>query len=99
MKLKVGQAAADDLEGIWSYTVEHWSVEQVDNYLNGILDTFEDIVRDPMIGMAFGHVREGYLGLKVGSHIVFYRLDRTANAIGIIRVLHGRMDLVNRLTP
>lgn len=99
MKLKVRQAAAVDLEGIWSYTVEHWSVEQADTYLNVILDAFDAIVRDPAIGKEFGHVREGYLGLKVASHVVFYRLDRTANAIEIIRVLHGRMDLENRLDP
>ncbi len=99
MRLRVSQAAAVDLEGIWSYTVEHWSVEQADTYLNGILDAFDTIVRDPAIGMDFGHVREGYLGLKVGSHVVFYRLDLTANAIEIIRVLLGRMDLENRLTP
>lgn len=99
MKLKVSQAAADDLEGIWSYTVEHWSVEQADTYLNGILDAFDDIVHDPTIGKEFGHVREGYLGLKIGSHIVFYRLDRSVHAVEIVRVLHGRMDLENRLNP
>lgn len=99
MKLKVSQAATVDLEGIWSYTVEHWSVEQADTYLNAILDAFEDIVHSPAIGKDFGHVREGYLGLKVASHIVFYRFDRDAQVIEIIRVLHGRMDLENRLTP
>lgn len=99
MRMRISQAAAVDLEGIWSYTVEHWSVEQADTYLNGILDAFDAIVRDPEIGKDFGHVREGYLGLKVTSHIVFYRLDRGAHAVEIIRVLHGRMDLENRLTP
>lgn len=99
MRLRVSQAAAVDLEGIWSYTVEHWSVEQADAYLNGILDAFDDIVRDPAIGKDFGHVREGYLGLKVAAHIVFYRLESNAKAVEIMRVLHGRMDLENRLTP
>ncbi|MBL7939707.1 MAG: type II toxin-antitoxin system RelE/ParE family toxin [Flavobacteriales bacterium] len=99
MILKVSQAAADDLEGIWLYTVDRWSEEQADTYLNGILDVFDEIVHDPTIGKDFGQVREGYLGLKVGSHIVFYRLDHAANALEIIRVLHGRMDLENRLEP
>ncbi|HEY0976207.1 MAG TPA: type II toxin-antitoxin system RelE/ParE family toxin [Flavobacteriales bacterium] len=99
MKLKVSQAAADDLEDIWSYTAEHWSLEQADRYLGLILDAFDHIVHDPTIGKYFGHAREGYLGLKVGSHIVFYRPGRAANAMEIIRVLHGRMDLENRLTP
>ena len=99
MKLKVSQAAADDLEGIWSYTVEHWSIEQADRYLILILDAFDNIRHKRTFGKDFGHVREGYLGLKVGSHMIFYRLDHAANAIEIIRVLHGRMDLENRLTP
>lgn len=99
MRLRVSQAAAVDLEGIWSYTVEHWSVEQADAYVNGILDALDDIVRAPAIGKDFGHVREGYFGLKVVAHIVFYRLDSNTKAVEIIRVLHGRMDLENRLSP
>ncbi len=99
MKLKVSRAAADDLEGIWRHTVEHWSVEQADHYVSLILDAFDLILRDPEAGKDYGHVREGYLGLKVGSHLVFYRWDQAGKAIEIIRVLHGRMDLENRLKP
>lgn len=99
MRLKVSQAAADDLEEIWSYTVEHWSVEQADRYLNLILDAFDNIEHDPGTGRDFGHVREGYRGLKIASHIVFFRPANSSNAIEIIRVLHGRMDLDNLLTP
>jgi toxin ParE1/3/4 len=99
MKLRVSHAAADDLEGIWRYTVEHWSVEQADRYLGLILEAFDQLVRDPGIGKDFGHVREGYLGLKAGSHLIFYLLDEVQRTIEIIRVLHGRMDLEGRLSP
>lgn len=99
MRLKVGQAAADDLGDIWRYTVQHWSVEQADRYVNVILDGFELVLRDPGAGKDFGHVREGYRGLKTGSHLVFYRVDVAANVIKIVRVLHGRLDLENRLNP
>lgn len=98
MTLKVSRAASEDIEGIWLYTVEHWSVEQADRYVTLILDEFDHILRDPSIGKDFGHLREGYFGLKVGSHLIFYRQDKAANAIEIIRVLHGRMDLENRLS-
>jgi toxin ParE1/3/4 len=97
MRLKVSQAAADDLQNVWSYTVEHWSVEQADRYLNLILDAFDNVAHDPTTGKDFGHVREGYRGLKVGSHILFYQVDH--EVIEIIRVLHGRMDLENQLDP
>ncbi len=99
MKLSVSRAAADDLEGIWLYTVEHWSVEQADRYVTSILDAFDQIRRDPGAGKDLGHVREGYLGLKVEAHVVFYRPNHAARTIEIIRVLHGRMDLENRSNP
>ncbi len=97
MKLNVRRAATDDLKSIWLYTAEHWSVEQADLYVNLILDGFDHVLRDPSAGKDFGHVREGYFGLKVGSHLIFYRQDGVATAIEIIRVLHGRMDIEERL--
>lgn len=99
MKLKVSKAAADDLEGIWLYTLEHWSAEQADRCVSMILETFDQILRDPRAGKDFGHVRSGYCGAKAGSHLIFYRVNQADQAVEIIRVLHGRMDLENRLTP
>lgn len=99
MKLRVSKAAADDLEGIWQYTVEHWSVEQADRYLNLILDVFDQIQLAPRGGKDFGHVRKGYLAMRAGSHLIFYRLDDPDGVVEIIRVLHGRMDLDDRLAP
>ncbi len=99
MKLTVSRAATDDLEGIWLYTLDHWSVEQADRYVSLLLDAFDQILRDPDAGKDFGHVRDGYLGVKAGSHLIFYRLNEADQAVEIIRVLHGRMDLENRLNP
>ena len=97
MILKVSQAASDDMEGIWWYTVEHWSVEQADRYLNLIMDALDHILIEPKSGRDFGHVREGYMAMTAGSHLIFYRLERSGDAVEIIRVLHGRMDLETRL--
>lgn len=99
MSLRVSQAAADDLKDIWLYTVEHWSIEQADGYVGLILDGFDIILYDPAVGRDFSLVREGYLGLKVGSHLIFYRLDGAGAGLEVIRVLHARMDMENRLTP
>ncbi len=99
MKLKVSRAAADDLEGIWLYTVEHWSVEQADRYLGLILDAFDLILHDPKAGKDHKNVREGYLAMKAGSHLVFYKRNEAERTIEIIRVLHGRMDPESRLSP
>ncbi|WP_324556630.1 type II toxin-antitoxin system RelE/ParE family toxin [Agriterribacter sp.] len=34
---------------------------------------------------------------KVKSHLIFYRLIEKQNEIEIIRILHQRMDIENRL--
>lgn len=97
MRLKVSQAAAEDLENIWLYTAEHWSVEQADRYLGQITDGFEVILNDPTAGRDCGELRKGYRRTKVGSHLIFYRLDDKADAMEVIRVLHERMDIEGRL--
>ena len=99
MRLRVSQEAADDLENIWLYTVEHWSAEQADRYVRLLTGGFDLIRNDPTTGRDFGHVRKGYLGLTVGLHLIFYRLHEAGPTVEIIRVLHERMDIESRLRP
>lgn len=99
MELKVSQAAADDLESIWLYTIEHWSMEQADRYVNLILDGFDLIVNNPKDGRDFGHVRKGYFAANAGSHVIFYRTNEAVGEIEVVRVMHDRMDIENRLQP
>ena len=41
------------------------------------------------------HVRKGYQASKVKSHIIFYRILN--DTIEVIRILHERMEIKNRL--
>ena len=41
MKYKISQAASRDIENIWFYTIEKWSIEQADRYFNLIMDEIE----------------------------------------------------------
>ena len=99
MKLKVGRAAADDMEGIWLYTTEHWSMGQADRYLGLLMDGFEQIRIDPTCGREFAHVRPGYKALNIGAHVIFYRLADADQVVEVVRVLHERMDQENRVKP
>lgn len=45
----------------------------------------------------FGHVRAGYKALNIGAHMIFYRLVDADHVVEVIRVLHERMDIENRL--
>jgi toxin ParE1/3/4 len=98
MSYKISVQASEDIENIWLYTFENWSLEQADRYVNLIFDEIEYLVDNPNSGKDFNHIRNNYRCSKVKSHIIFYRLTDKQNNIEIIRVLHQRMDIENRLS-
>ena len=97
MGYKISAKAAEDLEDIWLYTFENWSLEQADRYLELIFNEIEYLSVNPSVGIDFGHVRKNYRRSKVKSHIVFYRYVESQSDIDIIRILHQRMDVETRL--
>ena len=96
-KYIINEKALDDINKIWIYTAETWSIEQADRYYNLILDEIEYIVDNFEMARDFGNVRKNYRCSKVKSHLVFFKKTKT-NEIEIIRVLHEKMDIENQLT-
>jgi toxin ParE1/3/4 len=96
MSFKISAKAAEDIRNIWLYTLEHWSKEQADRYVNLIFDEIEYLAANPFSGKDKSHIRKNYRCAKVKSHLVFYKIN-DENNIEIIRVLHQRMDIENRL--
>ena len=96
-KLKVvfHENAIEDLEEIWLYTFQNWSLEQADRYHNLIYKEIEFLAGKPETGKDFSHVREGYRSAKIRSHFIFYKYS--SSEIEIIRILHESMDIPNRL--
>jgi toxin ParE1/3/4 len=94
---KISHQATKDLENIWQYTFENWSIEQADKYINFILNELEHLADYPESGKDFHSIRQNYRYSKIKSHIIFYRISEFDGPIEIIRVLHERMDLENRL--
>ncbi|MGF1586563.1 MAG: type II toxin-antitoxin system RelE/ParE family toxin [Bacteroidales bacterium] len=88
--------AAEDLAEIWNYTFETWSEKQADNYYHMLLDSCQDIALDRVRGMKYEGLIVSVLGVKVGRHIIFYR-KAVNNKIEILRILHEKMDLKNRI--
>ena len=88
-RARLSPLAESDLEDIWSYTVENWSLEQAEHYHAGLVDAFEALVRGHKKGR-MADIREGYLKYAVGSHVIYYR--PAENGIDVIRILHQHMD-------
>ena len=93
----ISRKAGLDLEQIWLYTFEKWSVEQADRYFNLIMDEITYLAKNPESGKDYGKVRKGYFRSRIKSHIIFYKINRKREEIEIIRILHQRMDIEARL--
>lgn len=88
--------AVADLSGIWNYTCDKWSEKQADRYYAMLLQVCKKIAGKPTIGKKYDEVYIGLLGYKASQHIIFYRVV-AVKEIEIVRILHSRMDIANRI--
>lgn len=82
-------AATADIDAIWDYSAQTWGMDQAEAYV----DAFRDACLELASGQRSGRrvaLREGYLCLPVGRHLLFYRIIEAR--VEVIRILHERMD-------
>jgi toxin ParE1/3/4 len=97
MKVKacrLSPLAEVDLEEIWLYTLDRWSLAQADSYHQDLVATFAALASGRKRGRVVD-VRPGYLKHPCGAHMIYFR-DRE-DAVEIIRILHGRQDVERHL--
>ena len=93
MNYKISKQAEIDLENIWLYTFEEWSIYQADYYFDLIMDEIEYISKNPKSGKSYNEIRKEYFRSRVKSHFIFYRINFKEECIEIIRILHQQMDV------
>jgi toxin ParE1/3/4 len=89
-------AARADLAEIWDYSADRWGVEQAEHYIRDLMSACQGLADKRMKGRAIDDIRAGYFKLSVGSHFLCYRLT-DAGVIDVVRILHQRMDIPERL--
>lgn len=97
MKYIISKEAENDLENIWFYTFQNWSLNQADKYLSEIINQIKSISHNPDIGKDYSEIRDGYFCSKIKSHFIFYKVDKRKGIVKIIRILHERMDVKARI--
>ena len=90
------QEAIDDLNDIWTYTFKKWSEKQADKYYSMLEFACKQIGENPELGKEYKGINRNLHGLRTGKYIIFYQV-MVEQEIEIIRILHERMDLKNRL--
>ena len=93
---KLSNKAVDDLSAIWEYTCDTWSETQADKYYYMLLDSCQDIADGKLTAKHYPDIHSEVFGTKAGQHIIFFRKIKT-DRTEIVRILHNRMDLKNRI--
>ncbi len=93
--LRLSPRAENDLEAIYDYTAQHWSVRQARSYLKGLEVT--------LIGLANGRrvdrdaeFDNGMMKVIHEPHVVYYQF--TDRDINVVRILHTAMDAPRHLS-
>lgn len=72
-------------------------IEQARKYYNLIVDKIEYLAANPNTGRTIYLGGKNYKHARVKSHLIFHR-KVSSSEIEVIRILHKRMDISNRLS-
>lgn len=90
----LSRAADSDLERLYDWGIDRFGLKAADEYYDGLLHRFEQIVQNPNAWQAVDHIRIGYRRSVYGVHSIYYRID--ADGITIARVI-GRENPMTSL--
>lgn len=82
--------AEQDLEEIWRYTAENWSLKQADSYVKDLFGTFRLLASMPEMARERTEFQPPVRIHLHQSHLVVYLA--TASGIDVVRILGGRQD-------
>jgi len=87
--------AEHDIKKIYLNTVQDWGISQADKYDAGLMHSLQLLADNPDLGRKCDEVRKGYHRHEYERHIIFYR--KRKEDILIVRIIHDRMDIKNRI--
>lgn len=93
---ELSEAADEDLDNIFDYTVEEFGFDQAVAYVELIDEQLNTLVTTPEAGKCRDEVRKDLRSLPIGSHIIFYKF--LPNCIWVVRVLHASRDVQKALS-
>lgn len=89
--------AVEDLSNIWNFTFDAWSEKQADLYYTLLLESCEELADSKVAGKDYPEIDMEIFVFRIMQHIIFYQ-SLKKDKIKIVRILHSRMDLKNRIT-
>jgi toxin ParE1/3/4 len=90
LRLHLTPAASADLEAIWLYTFETWSIAQADRYIDALNASFQVLCDVPEIARDRTEFSPPVRIHPTGRHLIVYQLSD--DALTVIRVLGNRQN-------
>jgi toxin ParE1/3/4 len=90
LKIRLTQAAEQQLEDVWFYTLSEWSEEQANQYISMIEQGIMQLLDNPYIGKARPEIKKDLRSLQIQKGLIFYRVGN--EFIDVIGILRSRMD-------
>ena len=87
---KLTARAADDIDGIYEYTIASFGLEQARKYIGELHTQLGMIATHPNAGRDADDLAPGLRRFEYQQHIVFYLPGQ--HGIHVVRVLHHSMD-------
>jgi toxin ParE1/3/4 len=88
--------ADGDLVEIWDYLASEATEDAADRQLRQFEAAFERLQSWPHSGRKRDELAPGMRSVPVHQYIIFYRIH--ADAVEVVRILHGRRDIASILT-
>jgi toxin ParE1/3/4 len=95
VQLIIKPLALQDLEEIWLYTFQTWSIQQADFYQDQLYYGMQLLSENNKIAKNISLNAQAYLYYKVNHHYIFFRIEN--KQLIVIRILHEKMDFVRHL--
>lgn len=94
--VKLRPAARADLENIWAYTVDMWSVDQASVYVSGLGAAFERLAQFPELSRLRTEFAPPVRVHQYEKHVIVYA-EQDSN-LEVIRILHSRSNWTDLLS-
>lgn len=90
LKYRFSKRGRADLDSIWIFGSQRWSIDQANAYASGLLDKLDLLLMMPILVRKADLIRIGYFRIEYESHSIFYKID--SKGVIIMRILHSCMD-------
>jgi toxin ParE1/3/4 len=94
-EIKLSRLAELDLEEIWLYTFETWSLQQANFYQDNLYLGLNELCHNARYGKIVMIDNRKFYYYKIAHHYIFY--NEQENVLFVYRILHEMMDFPKHL--